>query len=192
MVSAGDLVRSADGYRLSDRLLARQRRQDDAIDPSCGHGTDPGRPWLSPASVPIPAPAPRCEPRCTTSASVSCARECGCARTTSNSTWTRSSRPGCGYCRPATTTRRAHRQLWDLPSWARTGHRLLDEMSRGHRCSRPIRGRRCNCPPSADRPGAARRIAARRLAGRHLRAAYDDFAAELTERRDDIRLVEAI
>ncbi|MCK0173733.1 MULTISPECIES: PaaX family transcriptional regulator C-terminal domain-containing protein [Mycobacteriaceae] len=33
MVSAGDLVRSADGYRLSDRLLSRQRRQDDAIDP---------------------------------------------------------------------------------------------------------------------------------------------------------------
>src|SRR3954452_13127947 len=34
MVSAGDLVRSEDGYRLSDRLLARQKRQDDAINPS--------------------------------------------------------------------------------------------------------------------------------------------------------------
>lgn len=33
MVGAGDLVRSADGYRLSDRLLARQRRQDDALRP---------------------------------------------------------------------------------------------------------------------------------------------------------------
>src|SRR3954467_9149359 len=33
MVGAGDLVRSADGYRLSDRLLARQRRQDDAMNP---------------------------------------------------------------------------------------------------------------------------------------------------------------
>src|SRR3954470_17115598 len=33
MVSAGDLVRSQDGYRLSDRLLARQRRQDDALNP---------------------------------------------------------------------------------------------------------------------------------------------------------------
>ena len=38
MVSAGDLVRSEDGYRLSDRLLARQRRQDDAINPRL-------RPW---------------------------------------------------------------------------------------------------------------------------------------------------
>lgn len=33
MVGAGDLVRSADGYRLSDRLLARQRRQDEAMRP---------------------------------------------------------------------------------------------------------------------------------------------------------------
>ena len=33
MVSAGDLVRSADGYRLSERLLARQRRQDNALNP---------------------------------------------------------------------------------------------------------------------------------------------------------------
>ncbi|MGI9124525.1 MAG: PaaX family transcriptional regulator C-terminal domain-containing protein [Mycobacterium sp.] len=33
MVAAGDLIRSEDGYRLSDRLLARQRRQDDALNP---------------------------------------------------------------------------------------------------------------------------------------------------------------
>jgi phenylacetic acid degradation operon negative regulatory protein len=38
MVSAGDLIRSADGYRLADRLLARQRRQDDAMRPQL-------RPW---------------------------------------------------------------------------------------------------------------------------------------------------
>ena len=33
MVAAGDLVRSEDGYRLSERLLTRQRRQDNAISP---------------------------------------------------------------------------------------------------------------------------------------------------------------
>ena len=33
MVGAGDLVRSDDGYRLSDRLLARQLRQDRALHP---------------------------------------------------------------------------------------------------------------------------------------------------------------
>lgn len=34
MVAAGDLVRSRDGYRLSDRLLTRQRRQDYALNPT--------------------------------------------------------------------------------------------------------------------------------------------------------------
>lgn len=33
MVAAGDLVRAPDGYRLSARLLARQRRQDAALHP---------------------------------------------------------------------------------------------------------------------------------------------------------------
>ncbi|MGB6107017.1 MAG: PaaX domain-containing protein, C- domain protein, partial [Mycobacterium sp.] len=33
MVGTGDLVRADDGYRLSDRLLARQRRQDGALHP---------------------------------------------------------------------------------------------------------------------------------------------------------------
>ncbi|WP_425336442.1 PaaX domain-containing protein, C- domain protein [Streptomyces afghaniensis] len=33
MVSAGDLRRTDTGYRLSDRLLERQRRQDDAVHP---------------------------------------------------------------------------------------------------------------------------------------------------------------
>ena len=33
MVGSGDLTRSPDGYRLSDRLLARQRRQDHAMRP---------------------------------------------------------------------------------------------------------------------------------------------------------------
>jgi phenylacetic acid degradation operon negative regulatory protein len=42
MVSAGDLIRSADGYRLSDRLLGRQRRQDDAIRPRVGPGAETG------------------------------------------------------------------------------------------------------------------------------------------------------
>ena len=45
MVGAGDLVRSADGYRLSDRLLARQRRQDDALWPRTAHGTGRGPRW---------------------------------------------------------------------------------------------------------------------------------------------------
>ena len=34
MVATGDLIRSEDGYRLSQRLLERQRRQDDALRPA--------------------------------------------------------------------------------------------------------------------------------------------------------------
>mgnify|MGYP000656241259 CR=1 FL=1 len=34
MVAGGDLIRSDDGYRLSERLLERQRRQDDALRPA--------------------------------------------------------------------------------------------------------------------------------------------------------------
>ena len=82
-------------------------------------------------------------------------------------------------------------QLWDLRSWARTGHRLLAEMSDAtdvpgrfvvaaaivrHLLTDPV------LPAEllpADWPGAG------------LRAAYNDFAAELIERRDGIRLVEA-
>lgn len=38
LVAAGDLIRSVDGYGLSERLLARQRRQDEAVNPLT-------RPW---------------------------------------------------------------------------------------------------------------------------------------------------
>src|SRR6201987_2563854 len=60
MVGTGALIRSADGYRLSDRLLARQRRQDEAMRPR-------SRPWRGdwlPLVVPqagaeLPPPAAR-------------------------------------------------------------------------------------------------------------------------------------
>jgi phenylacetic acid degradation operon negative regulatory protein len=82
-------------------------------------------------------------------------------------------------------------QLWDLPSWARTGQRFLAEMAGAtdvparfvlaaaivrHVLTDPV------LPDEllpADWPGT------------RLRAAYNDFAAELVERRDGIRLVEA-
>jgi len=44
MVAAGDLLRSADGYRLSARLLDRQRRQDEALNPRMRHW---GGDWLT-------------------------------------------------------------------------------------------------------------------------------------------------
>jgi phenylacetic acid degradation operon negative regulatory protein len=191
MVSAGDLIRSADGYRLSDRLLARQRRQDDAMRPQL-------RPWqghwttLIVTSVGI-------DPR--TRAAV---------RTTLHNKRFGELREGV-WMRPdnlepdLNAELRARMrivqarddapaelagQLWDLPSWARTGHRLLAEMSDAtdvptrfvvaaaivrHLLTDPV------LPAEllpADWPGA------------RLRTAYNDFAAELSEGRDGIRLVE--
>ncbi len=132
MVSAGDLIRSADGYRLSDRLLARQRRQDEAMRPQvrAWHGLLAHR-HRDQRGRPTPEPGPHCEPPCTTSVLVSCARACGCGRTTSNLDLDRRDRrPGFGCCKarddaPAELAN----QLWDLPGWARAGHRLLDEMA---------------------------------------------------------------
>jgi len=56
MVSAGDLVRSADGYRLADRLLARQRRQDGAMRPRVRAWRGDWAMLVSPAWEPKPHP----------------------------------------------------------------------------------------------------------------------------------------
>ncbi|OBK69256.1 PaaX family transcriptional regulator C-terminal domain-containing protein, partial [Mycolicibacterium fortuitum] len=82
-------------------------------------------------------------------------------------------------------------ELWDLPGWRRTGEQLLDEMT-----------------AAADVPGrfvAAAGIVRHLLAdpvlpdellpdnwpGAHLRRAYNDFAAELVDRRDQNEVMEA-
>jgi phenylacetic acid degradation operon negative regulatory protein len=192
MVSSGDLVRSADGYRLSERLLARQRRQDDAMRPQlrAWHGS-----WTTLIVTSVGT-----EPRTR-----------AVLRTTLHNKRFGELREGV-WMRPdnleldldARLRARVRivqardeapdelaGQLWDLPSWARIGHRLLAEMSDAtdvparfvvaaaivrHLLTDPV------LPAEllpADWPGAG------------LRAAYNDFAAELFERRDGIRLVEA-
>ena len=192
MVSAGDLVRSADGYRLSDRLLARQRRQDDAMRPRL-------RPWRGYWTTLI-----------VTSIGTD-ARSRAALRTTLHHKRFGELREGV-WMRPdnleldldAEVRARVRivqarddapaelaGQLWDLPSWARTGQRFLAEMAGAtdvparfvlaaaivrHVLTDPV------LPDEllpADWPGT------------RLRAAYNDFAAELVERRDGIRLVEA-
>jgi phenylacetic acid degradation operon negative regulatory protein len=192
MVSAGDLIRSADGYRLSERLLARQRRQDDAMRPQL-------RPWHGYWTTLI-VTSVGTDPRTR-----------AVLRTTLHDKRFGELREGV-WMRPDnleldldSQTRARLRvmqtrdeaptelagQLWDLPSWARTGQRLLHEMSAvtdiparfvvaagivRHLLTDPV------LPAEllpADWPGA------------RLRLAYNDFAAELIERRDGIQLVEA-
>ena len=193
MVSAGDLVRSADGYRLADRLLARQRRQDDAMRPQL-------RSWRGTWTTLI-----------ITSVGTD-ARIRAALRTTLHQKRFGELREGV-WMRPDNLeldldadvrdrVRIVHAhdddpvelagQLWDLPSWAHTGERLLADMTdAGDVPDKFVTAAGDGAPP-ADRPGAARRVAPQRT-GRapRLRAAYNDFAAELLARRDDIRLVEA-
>jgi phenylacetic acid degradation operon negative regulatory protein len=192
MVGAGDLIRSADGYRLSDRLLARQRRQDEAMRPrvKVWHGE-----WVALIVTSVGTDA----------------RTRAALRTTMHhkrfgelreGVWMRpdnldleldhevSARVRALSARDDAPAELAG-QLWDLPGWADTGRRLLDEMATAadvpgrflaaagivrHLLTDPM------LPAEllpADWPGAA------------LRAAYHDFAQELSERRDMTQLLEA-
>ena len=192
MVGAGDLVRSADGYRLSDRLLARQQRQDDALNPRL-------REWEGAWTTLV-----------ITSVGTD-AKTRAALRTTLHDNRFAELREGV-WLRPANLdfdlpddARARLRvlsardddpvelagQLWDLPGWVGTGRRLLDDMSgaadvpaRFVAAAGMVRHLRADpvLPVELlpdDWPGAA------------LRLAYHDFAAELVARRDDTELMEA-
>ena len=192
MVSAGDLVRSEDGYRLSDRLLARQRRQDDAINPQL-------RTWDGTWTTLV-----------ITSVGID-ARTRAALRTTLQQNRFAELREGV-WLRPDNVkiilpdevlfrVRVLHGYdddpaelaalLWDLPKWAATGEQLLDDMS-----------------AAADVPG--RFVAAAGMVrhlltdpvlpgellpdgwpGTALRDSYAQFAAELVARRNEYELTEA-
>ena len=192
MVGSGDLVRSQDGYRLSDRLLARQRRQDDAINP-------PLRDWNGEWTTVV-----------ITSVGIDARSRAGIRNTLHDNrfgelregVWMRpdnldTALPSDVRRRVRVLTSRDHDpaglacQLWDLSGWARVGRELLTEMH-----------------SAADVPGrfvAAAAIVRHLLTdpvlpaellpddwpGMDLRRAYTDFAAELSARRDTDELMEA-
>ncbi len=192
MVGAGDLIRSADGYRLSDRLLARQRRQDDAMRPRT-------RAWNGDWLLLV------------VTAVGSDARARAALRTTMHDkrfgelregVWMRPDNlelnldPGVADRVRVLTARdeapaELAGELWDLTAWARTGHRLFDEMS--------------SAPEIPDRFTTAAAIVRHLLTdpmlppellpedwpGTRLRQAYHDFATELAQRRNLTQLLEA-
>ena len=184
MVSAGDLVRSEDGYRLSDRLLARQRRQDDAINPRL-------RDWDGTWTTLV-----------ITSVGID-ARTRAALRTTLHDhrfaelregVWLRPDNLETSLPTDVLDRVRVLRAsdadpvdlagtLWDLPGWALAGRRLLDEMAAatdtpGRFVAAAAMVRHLRTDPVLperllpdDWPGAA------------LRNSYMTFAAELTARR---------
>lgn len=192
MVGAGDLVRSADGYRLSDRLLARQRRQDDALDPKL-------RPWNGMwTTLVITSVGTDARTRASLRATLHDKRFAELRE----GVWMRPANLELGLTDDLRDRMRVLQardedpaglaaRLWDVAEWAVIGHRLLDDM----RSAAGVPGRFLVAAAtvrhlltdpvlpdellSGDWPGAA------------LRREYYDFAAELVARRDGTELREA-
>ena len=192
MVSAGDLVRSEDGYRLSGRLLARQRRQDDAINPQL-------RPWDGTWTTLV-----------ITSVGID-ARVRAALRTTlqqnrfaelREGVWLRPDNldvelPGDVSDRVRVLQTRDDdpaelaARLWDLPRWARTGRELLDDMA----AATDIPGRFVAAAGMVRHlltdPVLPDELLPDEWPGTAMREAYTNFAADLVARRDHVELMEA-
>lgn len=192
MVGAGDLVRSADGYRLSDRLLARQSRQDDALDPRLRrwNGT-----WTT---LVITSVGTAARTRATLRTTLHDKRF-GELR---EGVWMRPANIDVELAAPLRERVRVLTardddpaglvaRLWDLRRWAATGDQLLDEMT----CATDVPGRFAAAAGMVRHlltdPVLPEELLPDRWPGRDLRAAYHEFAAELAARREDTELMEA-
>ncbi|ORV81807.1 PaaX domain-containing protein, C- domain protein [Mycobacterium interjectum] len=185
MVGAGDLIRSADGYRLSDRLLARQRRQDDAMHPRT-------RPWRGDWLVLIVTSVGG-DPR--TRAALRTGMHDKRFGELREGVWMRPDNlrldldpDVAGRVRVLKARDDAPAELagelWDLPAWAQTGHRLLGEMAGAS----DIPGRFVAATGIVRHVLTDPMLPAELLPadwpGDRLREAYHDFATELARRRD--------
>lgn len=191
MVAAGDLIRSDDGYRLSERLLARQRRQDAALAPVT---RDWDGTWLTVVVTGVGADA-------RDRAALRSALQHSRFGELREGVWLRPDNLA-EHC-PAEVRGRARvlrarddspadlaARLWDLPAWSKAGRRLLREMER----SGDIPGRFVAAAAMVRHlltdPVLPAELLPADWPGDDLRRAYSDFAAELVDRRDAARLVE--
>lgn len=185
MVGAGDLIRSAEGYRLSDRLLARQRRQDDAMHPHT-------RPWRGDWLVLIVTSVGGAARTRAALRTVMHDKRFGELR---EGVWMRPDNVAleldpdvAGRVRVLTARDDAPAELagalWDLPVWTQTGHRLLEEMA----AASDIPGRFVAATGIVRHVLTDPMLPAELLPadwpGDRLREAYHDFATELARRRD--------
>ncbi len=192
MVSAGDLVRSEDGYRLSDRLLARQRRQDDAINPQ-PRSWDGTWTTLVITSVGIDARARATLRTMLQQNRFGELREGVWLRpdnlklTLPNEVLSRV-RVLHGYDDRAAELAA---QLWDLPGWARTGRQLLEDIA----AANDIPGRFVAAAGMVRHlltdPVLPDELVPDDWPGSALRKSYAQFAAELVARRNESELMEA-
>jgi phenylacetic acid degradation operon negative regulatory protein len=192
MVSAGDLVRSEDGYRLSDRLLARQRRQDDAINPRLckWDGT-----WttLVITSVGIDA---------RTRAVLRTILQDNRFAELREGVWLRPGNldmrlPGDVLDRVRVLHARDDDSaglagvLWDLPGWVRVGRELLDEMATATDIPARFVVAAAIVRHLLTDPVLPDELLPDHWPGGALREVYRKFAAELVARRDGVDMMEA-
>jgi phenylacetic acid degradation operon negative regulatory protein len=191
MVGAGDLVRSADGYRLSDRLLARQRRQDDAINPRLNNwdGT-----WTTVVITSVGTDA----------------RARASLRTTLQDNRFAELREGI-WLRPDNLdvelsagvldrVRVLHSRdddpaglaarLWNLPEWVRGGRELLNEMATATDIPGQFIAAAAIVRHLLTDPVLPGELLPEDWPGDTLRNVYTNFAAELVARRDGVELME--
>lgn len=189
MVAAGDLVRSADGYRLADRLMGRQRRQDDALHPAttAWDGT-----WVTCVVTGIGADA----------------RARAALRTALQQTRFGELREGV-WLRPANLPEpvptEAHGRvrvltsrdddpsglaaaLWDLPGWAREGNRLLRTMDRARDIPARFAVAAAMVRHLLTDPVLPATLLPRDWPGERLRESYTDFAADMAARRNPMEV----
>jgi phenylacetic acid degradation operon negative regulatory protein len=192
MVGAGDLVRSADGYRLSERLLARQRRQDDALDPRLRRwdGT-----WTTLVVTSVGTDA---RTRALLRATLHDKRFAELRE----GVWMRPDNLELDLSDALRSRVRVLRardddpeglttRLWDLPTWVTTGRRLLDEMSRATDVPRRFVAAAGIVRHLLTDPVLPEDLLPADWPGPELRAVYRDFAEELVGRRNDTELMEA-
>ncbi|OBJ54740.1 PaaX family transcriptional regulator C-terminal domain-containing protein [Mycobacterium sp. 1423905.2] len=184
MVASGDLVRSPDGYRLSDRLLARRRKQDDALRP-------PTRVWRG-AWVTVVITSIGIDPRIRADTR----RDLYDNRFAElrEGVWMRPDNLKLEL--PVDLEERARilytydnapaelsGMLWDLPGWAEGGRRLLDEMANASEPLEQFIAAAAIMRHLMTDPVLPENLLPARWPGNELRTAYAEFAAEVNDRR---------
>ena len=184
MVAAGDLVRSADGYRLSDRLLARQRRQDDALNPRTRVWEGD---WLTVIVTTVGADA-------RSRAGMRTALQHSRFGELREGVWLRPDNLATGLPDDADGRVRLLRsrdddpsglavQLWDLPGWSRIGHALLRDMKAANGIPEQFAAAAAIVRHLLTDPVLPDELLPGNWPGQELRAGYGEFARLLLNTR---------
>ena len=192
MVGTGDLVRDDDGYRLSDRLLSRQRRQDDALNPRTRDWTGT---WTMLAVTAVGMDA---RGRATLRNTLQAGRF-GELR---EGAWLRPDNLADDLPTEVVSRVRVLRahdddpvelagRLWNLDGWSVTGHRLLEDMTAATDIPSRFVAAAGMVRHLLTDPVLPDDLLPNNWPGNRLRESYANFAAQLGARRDEARLVEA-